>query len=57
MADGEVGEPDLVVTADADTWIRFLGRRTSLIGALARRRLRLRGSPRLLQAFARCFPA
>ncbi len=56
ITEGLQGRPDLRLDADATTWIRFLGGRASLPVALARRRFRLRGSPRLLQAFARCFP-
>ena len=56
IAEGLHGRPDLRLDADATTWIRFLAGRASLPLALARRRFRLRGSPRLLQAFARCFP-
>jgi ferredoxin len=56
VTDGRHGRPDLVLRADADTWLRFLGGRASLPVALARGRLRLRGNPRLLAAFARCFP-
>lgn len=50
------GEADLRVEADARTWIRFLNREANLIWALLRRKIRLRGSPRLLQAFGRCYP-
>jgi ferredoxin len=56
VTDGLHGRPDLRLDADATTWVRFLGGRASLPWALARRRFRLRGSPRLLAAFARCFP-
>ncbi len=56
ITDGLHGRSDLRVTVDAGTWVAFLGGRTSLAAALLRRRLRLRGSPRLLRAFARCFP-
>jgi ferredoxin len=54
---GHVGEPDLRVTADSRTWLGFLAREKSLLWALLRRKLRLRGSPRLLLAFGRCFPS
>jgi len=53
---GHHGMADLAVTADAATWIRFLRKETSLPLALLRRRIKLKGSPRLLQAFGRCFP-
>ncbi len=51
------GNPDLIVTADSETWLRFLRKETSMPWALLRRRIRLKGSPRLLLAFGRCFVA
>jgi NAD-dependent dihydropyrimidine dehydrogenase PreA subunit len=57
VTDGHAGEPDLRVTADSDTWLRFLRKEASLPWALLRRRIRLKGSPRLLLAFGRCFPS
>lgn len=56
VADGHEGEPDLSVSADSETWLRFLRKEASLPWALLRRRIRLKGSPRLLLAFGRCFP-
>jgi NAD-dependent dihydropyrimidine dehydrogenase PreA subunit len=53
---GLQGVADLRVEADARTWVRFLNREASLVWALLRRKIRLRGSPRLLLAFSRCFP-
>lgn len=55
--EGLVGKADLTVTADADVWIRFLRKETSLLWALLRRKINLRGDPRLLLAFGRCFPS
>jgi ferredoxin len=54
---GHVGTPNLSVTADAQTWLGFLRKERSLVGALLRRKIRLKGSPRLLVAFGRCFPS
>ncbi|MBM3551297.1 MAG: 4Fe-4S ferredoxin [Alphaproteobacteria bacterium] len=56
VADGLGGESRLTVTADSETWLRFLRKETSLVSALLRGKIRLRGDPRLLLAFARCFP-
>ena len=56
VAEGLVGASRLTVTADSETWLRFLRKETSLIWALLRGRIRLRGDPRLLLAFGRCFP-
>ena len=54
---GHVGTPDLQVFADARTWIRFLNKEVSILRCLATRKIRLKGPPRLLVAFGRCFPA
>ncbi len=56
VADGLVGASRLTVTADSETWLRFLRKETKLAWALLRGKIRLRGDPRLLLAFARCFP-
>ncbi|NGY64432.1 4Fe-4S ferredoxin [Lentzea sp. NEAU-D13] len=57
IADGHEGEPDLRVTADSSTWLRFLSKPSVLPWALLRRRIKLQGSPQLLRAFGRCFPS
>ncbi|MBA2951295.1 SCP2 sterol-binding domain-containing protein [Streptomyces himalayensis] len=57
IAEGLHGEPDLRITADADTWIRFLTKRSVLPWALLRGRIKMHGSPRLLLAFGRFFPS
>jgi ferredoxin len=54
---GHVGTPDLRVTADSRTWLGFLAKERSLVWALLRRKIRIKGSPRLLSAFGRCFPS
>lgn len=57
VEEGHHGEPDLHVTTDARTWLGFLAKERSIVGALLLRRIRLKGSPKLLLAFGRCFPA
>ncbi len=57
VRDGLIGRPDLQVTADSRTWIAFLRKERGILGALITRKVRLKGSPKLLQGFARCFPA
>jgi len=54
---GRVGVADLEVTADTRTWLGFLAHERSLIWALVLRRIKLKGSPRLLLAFSKCFPS
>jgi ferredoxin len=57
VTDGHTGQPDLRVTADSQTWLRFLRKEENLVWALLRRKIRIQGSPKLLLAFSRCFPS
>jgi NAD-dependent dihydropyrimidine dehydrogenase PreA subunit len=57
VRDGLHGAANLKVTADGATWVRFLNKETSIVRALLTRAVRLKGSPRLLAAFGKCFPA
>lgn len=56
VSEGHVGEAALHLTADSETWLGFLAKERSLLWALLRRKIRIRGSSRLLLAFGRCFP-
>jgi NAD-dependent dihydropyrimidine dehydrogenase PreA subunit len=55
--EGHQGQADVHVTADSETWIGILAKERSLPWALLRRRVKIRGSPRLLFAFGKCFPS
>jgi ferredoxin-NADP reductase len=57
IKDGLSGEANLRVTADAKTWLRFLAGEKSLPVALLTRKIRIKGDPRLLLAFGKCFPS
>ena len=57
VEDGHIGRPDIHVTADTRTWLEFLAKERSIVWALLRRKIRIKGSPRLLLAFGRCFPS
>jgi ferredoxin len=57
VEEGHVGRPDLAVRADSRTWVGFLRKERSLVWALLRRKIVLKGSPRLLLAFGKCFPS
>jgi len=57
VSDGHTGTPDLRLTADSQTWVRFLRKEANLVWALLRRKIRIHGSPKLLLAFGRCFPS
>jgi len=54
-AEGWVGEPDLRVTADADTWLHFLAGERNPVWAMMTRKIRLEGPVALLKQFGRCF--
>jgi ferredoxin len=54
---GHVGNADLSLTADSRTWVEFLAKEKGLLPALLQRKIRLKGSPRLMKQFARCFPS
>ena len=56
VGEGHVGQPDLHVTADSQTWIGFLRKEKNVVWALLRRKIRLNGSLKLLVAFGKCFP-
>ena len=57
VSEGHTGTANLRVTADSNTWLRFLRKEANLAWALLRRRIRIQGSPTLLLAFGRCFPS
>jgi Fe-S-cluster-containing hydrogenase component 2 len=54
---GHVGTPDLAVKADAATWLGFLRKEKSIVWAIVRRRVRVKGKLSLLTAFGKCFPS
>jgi ferredoxin len=57
VSEGHVGTAALRVTADSQWWLGFLAKERSLLWGLMRRKLRFKGSPRLLLAFGKCFPS
>jgi epoxyqueuosine reductase QueG len=57
VLDDHQGTADLKVVADGDTWLRFLNKEVSILRCLVTRAVRLKGSPRLLLAFGKCFPS
>jgi NAD-dependent dihydropyrimidine dehydrogenase PreA subunit len=54
---GHVGAANIHVTADSQTWLGFVAKERSLVWALLTRRIRLKGSPKWLLAFGKCFPS
>ncbi|MDB6123681.1 MAG: 4Fe-4S ferredoxin iron-sulfur binding protein [Pedosphaera sp.] len=49
------GSSNIHVIADAETWLGFLAKEKNLLWALLTRKIRLRGNPKWLLAFKRCF--
>src|SRR5215813_5666184 len=57
VTEGHKGNADIIVTADSQTWLGFLAKERDLVWALLRRKIRIKGSARLLLAFGKCFPS
>ncbi len=57
VREGHEGQADLRVTADSETWIGFLRKDRNLVWAILRGKIRVKGSLKLFQAFAQCFPS
>ncbi len=55
--DGHQGQPNLRIVADSQAWLGFVAKERNLLWAIVRRKVRLRGSLRLLVAFGKCFPS
>jgi ferredoxin len=57
VKEGHVGSPNLRLRADSETWVKFLAKEANMVWAMVRGKIRIKGSPALLKAFARCFPS
>lgn len=57
IQNGHAGTPGIHVIADSHTWLGVLAKERSLVWALLRGKIRIKGSPRLLLAFGKCFPS
>lgn len=57
VENGLIGQPNIKVIADSETWLGFLAGERNLLWAFLTRRIRLRGNPKWLLAFKRCFPS
>jgi Fe-S-cluster-containing hydrogenase component 2 len=51
------GVPDIRIQVDGRQWVRFLNKETSIVRLLLSRALRIKGNPRLLLKFSKCFPS
>jgi len=52
---GLQGEADVKVRADADTWLRIIGRDYNMMAALVLRKVRVQGNMGLFRSFGQCF--
>jgi len=57
LENGLLGKPSIKIVADSETWLGFLAGERTLWWALLTRRIRLKGNPKWLLAFKRCFPS
>lgn len=57
VQEGLHGTPDLAIRADSRTWLQFLAKEIPILWAILRRKIQLKGSPKLLLAFGKCFPS
>jgi epoxyqueuosine reductase QueG/putative sterol carrier protein len=57
VQDDHVGKANLHLMADSRTWIQFLAKEKSMLVAVLTGKVRIKGSPRLMKAFAKCFPS
>jgi Fe-S-cluster-containing hydrogenase component 2 len=57
VLEGHTGKAHLEVTADSQTWLSVLAKERNFVWALLRRKIRIKGSPRWLLAFGKCFPS
>ncbi|MBY0405757.1 MAG: SCP2 sterol-binding domain-containing protein, partial [Cyanobacteria bacterium] len=57
VLEGHQGNPDLQVKADSKSWLGFLNHEISIVRCLLLGKIKLKGSPKLLIAFGKCFPS
>jgi len=57
IKEGHTGDPDMRLKVDTAAWLGYLAKEISLLPALLRGRIRVKGPLRLMRSFARCFPS
>ncbi len=57
VMEGFQDSPDITIIADSQTWLNFLAKEKNILVALLQRKIKIKGSPRLMQSFAKCFPS
>jgi ferredoxin len=53
---GLQGKADLALSADSRAWLDFLAKEKGLLSCIVTGKLKIKGSPKLMKAFAACFP-
>ena len=54
---GHIGASSVHVRGDSRTWLAVMAKEQSLVWALIRGKIRIKGSPKLFIAFGKCFPS
>lgn len=57
VKEGHAGNANLKVTADSATWLKFMAKEKNIFLAILTRKIKVKGSPKLLLAFGKCFPS
>jgi hypothetical protein len=57
VMDGLIGKANIKITADSQVWVKFIRKETNIVWALVRRKIRIKGNPKLLLQFGKCFLA
>ncbi|MGM0883657.1 MAG: SCP2 sterol-binding domain-containing protein [Bacillota bacterium] len=55
IRDGFHGKPDIRITVDSKTWLKIVAKEKNAAAALLTRKLRIKGNPKLLMSFEKCF--
>ncbi|MBD1382437.1 SCP2 sterol-binding domain-containing protein [Bacillus sp. IB182487] len=55
IRDGFHGKPDIRITVDSKTWLKIVAKEKNVAAALLTRKLRIKGNPKLLMKFEKCF--
>lgn len=57
VQDGLIGKPTIRLVASEASWIGFVRKERSLVRGLVTRGIQIKGDPRLMLRFGRCFPS
>lgn len=57
VKEGLEGVADLIMKADSQTWLKFLAKEKNIVSALLTRKIKVKGNPKLLLEFGKCFPS